>query len=672
MGCLSHRKKAIENRAEQKWDYINLNDFKSRGCLTPFAYFYLWLMLLISLAVYGVDMFTAINLLAFDRWSSEIDPAIDFKISKWIFSISIIASFVNIAFEQFRAMRVMKRGNVAECYLDPIAVRLESVRMGKGQGWKRFLVFAELTKSKKGAEYIALFTYFSFQSWIRVLVCSGPRQVVNALTLKSVYDAKLAVHEVSVEGSLMGFFDKIKTLATEDYQQALILSGMLFTLVIWVFSALYLIMGVLFYVLFLFHWIPRADGGLSGYCERKVTKALMKIVTAKVNKALAKQEENKRRAELKAAKKNGEKMPFERQATLPTLPNVGDPDKLAEMPVIGRNDTFATLPAYESRPGTPGSIELNSLDQKRPVPSRMATGASTASYSSRAPLVGGAADFGYQRSASPAPSLPQFDLNDYPPARPGTSNSQRSFRPQLSQVHTESQSSMRAAGFSESPATYSPDTMPSFPPPARSPTTRTMDSYNQPRYDNTYQGDRASPATRGTYDDYSSQSNGRASPAPSAYSSRPGPPLPRGTYDDYGQSNGRASPAPSAYSSRPGPPQQRGTYDDYSSQSNGRASPAPSAFSNRPGAPLPRGPGPLNNTPYQAFQPYNPTRSATGPIPPRGPPNAPMRNMTAPVPPRPQEDYFARPGTSQSQRPSPRGQGYGYNDDVESQRDQRY
>ncbi|GKT57844.1 pheromone-regulated membrane protein [Colletotrichum tofieldiae] len=609
MGCLSHRKKVTEQRAEQKWDYINLNDFKSRGCLTPFAYFYLWLMLIISLAVYGVDMFTAVNLLAFDRWSSEIDPAIDFKISKWIFSISIIASFVNIAFEQFRAMRVMKRGNVAECYLDNIAVRLESVRMGKGQGWKRFLVFAELTKSKKGAEYIALFTYFSFQSWIRVLVCSGPRQVVNALTLKSVYDAKLAVHEASVEGSLLGFFDKIKSLATEDYQQALILSGMLFTLVIWVFSALYLIMAVLFYVFFLFHWIPKADGGLSGYCERKVTKALMKIVTAKVNKALARQEETKRRLELKAAKKNGEKLPLERQATLPTLPNVGDPDKLAEMPMFGRNDTFATLPAYESRPGTPGSIELNSMDQKRPLPSRMGTTASTASYSSRAPLVGGAADFGYQRSASPVPSLPPMDLNNYPPARPGTSNSQRSFRPQLSHVQTNSQSSLRG-GFSESPAAYSPDTMPPFPPPVRSPTARTMDGYGLQRQ-NTYHSDRATPAPRGTYDDYSSQSNGRASPAPSAYSTRSG-------------------------------------------------------------APLPRGPGPLNNTPYQAYQPYNPTRSATGPVPPRGPPNAPLRNMTAPVPPRPQEDYFTRPGTSQSQRPSPRGQGYGYNDDVEAQRDQRY
>ncbi|KAJ0323665.1 hypothetical protein Brms1b_001546 [Colletotrichum noveboracense] len=598
MGCLNHRRKGIQYKAEQKWDYISLNDFRSRGCLTPFAYFYLWLMLFISVAVYGVDMFTAVNLLAFDKWSSEIDPAIDFKISKWIFSVSIIASFVNLAFEQFRAMRVMKRGNVAECYLDNIAVRLESTRMGKGQGWRRFLVFAELTKSKKGAEYIALFTYFSLQSWIRVMVCSGPRQVVNALTLKSVYDAKLAVHEASVEGSLLGFFEKIKSLATEDYQQALILSGMLFTLVIWVFSALYLILAVMFYVFFLWHWIPKDDGGLSGYCERKVNKALTKIVTAKVNKAFAKQEADRKKAEMRAAKKNGEKIAPERQATLPTLPNVGDPDKLTEMPMFGRSDTFATLPPYESRPGTPGSIELGAMDRKRPMPpSRMGTTTSTASYSSSAPLVGGAADMGYQRSASPAPSLPPLDLNNYPPVRPGTSNSQRSFRPALSHVHTNSQSSLR--NISESPATYSPDTMPPFPPPARTNTGGSTRSYNQ----------------------------------------------------------------------RPPP---RATYDDYSSQSNGRASPAPSTYSTRSAAP--RGPA-MNGPGYQAYQPYNanPQRSATGPVPPRGPPTAPTRNMTAPVPVRPQQDYFARPGTSQSQRPPRNNQGYGgYNDDVEAQQGPRY
>lgn len=120
--------------------------------------------MLISSAVYGVDTFTAVNLLAFDKWSSSIEPGIPLSISKWIFSICIIASWVNLGFEYLRAYRVIRRGAVAESYLDSLAVRIQSTRMGQtGLGWRRFLVFAELTKSKKGAEYVALFTYFAFQ-----------------------------------------------------------------------------------------------------------------------------------------------------------------------------------------------------------------------------------------------------------------------------------------------------------------------------------------------------------------------------------------------------------------------------------------------------------------------------------------------------------------------------
>jgi len=110
-------------------------------------------------------VFTAYQLLAFDEWSSEIEPAqfIPFDVSKWIFTVCIILSVANLAYEYFRAITIMRRGAVAECFLDSLAARIESTRMGSGRGWKRFLVFTELTKSKKGAEYIALFTFFSFQ-----------------------------------------------------------------------------------------------------------------------------------------------------------------------------------------------------------------------------------------------------------------------------------------------------------------------------------------------------------------------------------------------------------------------------------------------------------------------------------------------------------------------------
>ncbi|KAI1387415.1 uncharacterized protein F4822DRAFT_281238 [Hypoxylon trugodes] len=532
MGCLG--RKTVEIRPEQKWDAISLRDFKSSSCFAPFAYGYLYFSLLISLAVYGVDTFTAVNLLAFNTWSSSIEPTqlVPFDVSKWIFSICIIASFVNLAFEHIRAMRVMKRGSVAECYLDNLAVRLESIRPGDGQGWRRFLVFAELTKSKKGAEYVALFTYFSFQSWIRVIFCSGPRQVVNALTLYSVYSSDLIPTDVSsVQSTLGTFFGKLGTLANENKQQVVILSGMVFTLVIWIFSLLFLIIGALFYVFFLWHYIPRQDGGLHGYCERKVNKRLTSIVTVKVNKALAKEERDRIKAGIKAAKKNGEKPPTERQATLPTFLDAGNEDKLPQMPMLNRNDTMATLPAYSSRPGSSRSIELNAWDQKRPQASRQGTtttNASMSSYSSRAPLMNDAAAMGYDRSASPVPSLPPIDLANFqPPPRPGTAASNRSYGPGAPPSRLQTNGSGFGGGYSASPSTYTPDAS-SIPSAIRSPPP--MDSYSRPM---------PRPID---------QFSGRSSPAPSMRSNR-GPP-PNGPA--YG---GNSYPPRSA--TNPMPPPQR-------------------------------------------------------------------------------------------------------------------
>jgi hypothetical protein len=164
MGCCGDREKGITVTEEQKWDYITLSDFKSSSCLTPLSYAWLWVLVLISGGVYAADAFTAVNLLAFDKWSSQVKPAVDFNITKWIFAITIIVSYVFLAYRWIRAIRVVRSGGVAECYLEPLAAIWQSMRLTKeGQGWRRFLVFAELTKSRKGVDYIALFVYFQFK-----------------------------------------------------------------------------------------------------------------------------------------------------------------------------------------------------------------------------------------------------------------------------------------------------------------------------------------------------------------------------------------------------------------------------------------------------------------------------------------------------------------------------
>ncbi|KAI1826707.1 hypothetical protein F4861DRAFT_529631 [Xylaria intraflava] len=504
MMFLGTTRKAVEIQPEQQWDAISLRDFKPSSFFTYLAYGYLYFSILLSLAVYGVDIFTAVNLLAFNQWSSSIKPTqlLTFQQAKWIFAGTILASLVNLIFEHFRAWRVMRRGSVAECYLDNLAVRLESIRVGKGQGWRRFLVFAELTKSRKGAEYVALFSYFSLQSWIRVLLCSGPRQVVNALTLYSVYTAKLTpTNDSSFESTIGSFFSNIEILAAENTQQAVILSGMLFTLVVWLFSFLFLLLGILFYVFFLWHYIPQQDGGLHGYCDRKVNKRLMSIVTKKINKALAKGELKRVQAGDVAGKSSGDQPRIVRQATLPIFADLEQGDHLPSMPMVNRNDTMATLPVYSSRPGTP--LELGPLDRKHSQSSRQATNPASNNYSSRAPLVAGAAEMGFDRTPSPEPTIPNLDFNGYQePPRLGTPGWDRNSDRQPPRAISPSH-----------------DMLPSMPERVRSPAPG-PNGFNGP---SPYSMNDRAPPIRGPY------TEGRSITAPSMYPNqgpRPGPPQP--------------------------------------------------------------------------------------------------------------------------------------------------
>lgn len=378
----------------------------------------------------------------------------------------------------------------------------------------------------------------SILAWIRVLLCSGPRQVVNAFTFVSVYQSKLAVSESSVEGSITGFFEKIGALAEEDYQQAVILFGMCFTFVIWVFSALFLLAAVLFYVFFLWHWLPRADGGLRGYCARKVNQALRKIVTKKVNKALAK-------SQAKQEKAMAEKPILDRAATLPTLPNIvpgpspmpTKSDALPEMPSLARAETGTTLPAYSSRGGTPGNIEMESMSSRRPIPSRtgtMGTMGSAASYSSKTPLVGAAAD------------ISESDIPSVPPINPASLQQAR--QPGMGHAHSGSNSSMRNG---DAMSTYSASTRAPGPRDMYGPPAGGRDNFSRPN---------PGPGPR-QYEAYNPEAN-RGSPAPSAY--QRGMPAQR-PYDGYGSNQqfrsatGPMAPNGPQYGSQYGPqnPPQR-------------------------------------------------------------------------------------------------------------------
>ncbi|KAH3913985.1 hypothetical protein HBI56_055240 [Parastagonospora nodorum] len=458
MGCCGDREKGLIVSEEQKWDYINLSDFRSTSCLTPFSYMWLWILVIISCAIYLADGFTAVNLLAFNNWSSQVKPAVPFEIAKWIFAITIIISYVFLFYRYFRAMRVIKSGSVTECYLEPVAVIWQSMRITKaGQGWRRFLVFAELTKSKKGANYIALFVYFQFKSALLLIVAQGPRTAINAMTLYAVMQAQLlpvGEHASKDRSNFEQFFMNIKVLVeTGNKQETVIYFTMLFSLLIWVISALGLIISGILYIVFLWHYIPKADGSLTQYCRRKVETRLERIVGKKVKKAIEKADQ-KRRLEEERAIKKGKLDPTQ---TRPTLPKLDLDDDTSTVFSVQRSDTMTTsttLPPYSAngpaRPGTsntnrgPTNPRLPTLDERPVYPTRSDTNYSTASYRSNAPLLDQA---GGMATGTPTDPMPPMDRRDYFNQQPPRSYtpSSRPY-PEAANARSNTPMSMRGIG----------------------------------------------------------------------------------------------------------------------------------------------------------------------------------------------------------------------------------
>ncbi len=250
-------------------------------------------------------------------------------------------------------------------------------------------------------------------AWLRIVFAEGPRQVINALTLYSVMQANLVPvgEHAPKEGDSPAaqFFINIRILANQNKEQAAILFGMLFTLVVWVVTALSLALAALCYILFLWHYIPTADDGLTGYCRRKVDSRLHKIVGVKVKRALAIEYSPRSGSDLKTAKAGPKSARATRQPTLPIIDFHGE-DKRKEEPT-SRRTTQATLPPYapsavvgnSGRPkhGLRAELIIPYMPpfQNRPVPSSRGIVNSAANsgtnYASNAPLLQAAGEMSH-------------------------------------------------------------------------------------------------------------------------------------------------------------------------------------------------------------------------------------------------------------------------------------
>lgn len=247
----------------------------------------MYIGLFISLAVFASDIYTAVILVGYDKWSSEINPTVPISISRWIFAGCIILSTLIVFIDLVIGIRILRKKNISRTYTNSVARSLYSIK-----SYNYFCLFAKITKSRSKTEYLSLFVYFALKGWLRLIFADGPRQVINAMTLWSVLKVNTS------------FIETVKEIAVSSYVQAIVISLMLFSLVIWIFSVLQFLIALLCAIPLYVH-VQKTCTGLEEYCYVRINGRIAKLVRKYHERDLI---------ELKEANKRLSKQP-----TLPVL-----------------------------------------------------------------------------------------------------------------------------------------------------------------------------------------------------------------------------------------------------------------------------------------------------------------------------------------------------------------
>jgi len=412
---------------------------------------------------------------------------------------------------------------------------------------------------------------------------------------------------------IVQFFVNVQILAGKEKEQAAILFGMLFTLIIWVFSALSLMLAVIFYIVFLWHHIR--DGSLSRYCRRKIDSRLHQIVKKKVNKALDKEYKARTEQEDRDLKAGNFKEPAKRQPTLPVL----DTEGAQNFTPISRQTTQTEISPFDSRASSRNTSHTPSGLSRAPTipsvssplsgeptvpdvfanrgrpqpPSRGTTQSSqhsNTSYADDAPLMSSAGVMGYDRPGSGGG-----------PSRMGSDRTFQSARPPPGRNFTGS--SQGTQGTFNSSAS------------GMGPPTRTNTDMSGRTFESSVS--RMGPPTR-----TNTGMSGSMAPAPYGSKSLPRKPMPRSM-----------SSKPGGHP--PGPPGiiLRATHD----------------FEMQTQAPISMTSGPPKHGGYVAFNPN--AQNAPVPTPSSGPPSS--RNFTQPRRPSQNDCFGSMPRLAQRSGTAP-------------------
>ncbi|KAF9122900.1 hypothetical protein BGW39_009412 [Mortierella sp. 14UC] len=243
-----------------KFELINIADFHSNSIWTRLRYMWVWTMFFKTVLVLCGDVWICIVLIISGPWASKIQPAIEILIARWIFTGCILLSFLLLAMDFRKAIKVMRSEDISYAVSNLIVSGFYCL-----QKFDYFCFIEKICNSSQLHDKLCLFVFFQLKGW-KHLVVQAPRAVINIMTLVAFMRAL---------GYDFDHLDKVSQLLPE------LKPATKFTFCVMVFTSLMFVLSGLATLVAIILSIPlvaKVQGNLKEYVHHKMDKRIDNIV----------------------------------------------------------------------------------------------------------------------------------------------------------------------------------------------------------------------------------------------------------------------------------------------------------------------------------------------------------------------------------------------------------
>lgn len=196
------------------------HNYRKCSVLNALSYMFLLISIILQFLFLASDVFTLVQIYALKNWDDfhtiTYIPILAYKI---VFTTCIGISFLYFIFTWILGFIIQRRNRVVPSYLHTGARQIDSIK-----NYERFCIYEEIS-TKNFNKWFALSIYSAYHyEIINWLLADSPRQILNGATIAFSVSNKFT--SVDIGGI-------ISAIAKNDKEEAVLLSFMFFSFVIW-------------------------------------------------------------------------------------------------------------------------------------------------------------------------------------------------------------------------------------------------------------------------------------------------------------------------------------------------------------------------------------------------------------------------------------------------------